>query len=310
MCFPCIQHLVSVYNFKTRCLNTETIIRSYIQRNNLAEYNHVNLNCVVQELIRINNYFRDMHHRKIDGDKQSMEVCPQNPRGIPRIPYGTPQGIPGHFKISENQGKLENPTDHVAPSIQGVMRDLSPERTRNEFISEGQHILTHRGMEGQQRILPVSPIQVGTQDKDRVVLSQGTEENRDNVDGTNSSIEQDSNCGNQSSKPESESSGNSEDMEKKDERCSDEIDKTATSRNNNNSSYPFRLETHKENRPRLIIKICKNKITIPSNKNEDSSEKENEKMDVEMNEIEMLVTFTYLLFLAIHIFYLLYNSNI
>ncbi|CAH1118310.1 unnamed protein product [Phaedon cochleariae] len=63
MCLPCIQVIVNLYNFKNRCINTESIIRSYIQRNNLEEYSHVNLNCVVKDLIQINRFHKEQQDR-------------------------------------------------------------------------------------------------------------------------------------------------------------------------------------------------------------------------------------------------------
>ncbi|KAG5900041.1 hypothetical protein JTB14_009119 [Gonioctena quinquepunctata] len=72
ICFPCIQVLITVYNFKSRCINTESIIRSYVQRNNLTEYNHVNLSCVVQDLIRINHYYKEKEERRIMAMKAEL----------------------------------------------------------------------------------------------------------------------------------------------------------------------------------------------------------------------------------------------
>lgn len=45
--------LVEVYNFKIKCLNVENIVKAYISRNNLQEYNHVNLNCVLMDDLKM-----------------------------------------------------------------------------------------------------------------------------------------------------------------------------------------------------------------------------------------------------------------
>ncbi|KAH1003059.1 zinc finger and BTB domain-containing protein 41 [Dendroctonus ponderosae] len=53
ICYQCLPILVQVYNFKIRCLNGENVIKSYINRNNLQEYNHVNLNCVLMDDLKM-----------------------------------------------------------------------------------------------------------------------------------------------------------------------------------------------------------------------------------------------------------------
>ncbi|XP_050302177.1 uncharacterized protein LOC126740271 isoform X2 [Anthonomus grandis grandis] len=53
VCYGCLPILVQVYNFKIKCLSGENIIKDYITRNNLKEYNHVNLNCVLIEDLKM-----------------------------------------------------------------------------------------------------------------------------------------------------------------------------------------------------------------------------------------------------------------
>lgn len=67
LCYQCLKMLVEVYNFKIKCLNVENIVKAYISRNNLQEYNHVNLNCVLMDdlkmksqSIQIENRIKDM----------------------------------------------------------------------------------------------------------------------------------------------------------------------------------------------------------------------------------------------------------
>ncbi|KAF7284705.1 hypothetical protein GWI33_021718 [Rhynchophorus ferrugineus] len=49
ICYQCLPTLVQVYNFKIKCVNGESMIRSYLTRNKLQEDSRVNLNCVVME---------------------------------------------------------------------------------------------------------------------------------------------------------------------------------------------------------------------------------------------------------------------
>ncbi|XP_018575775.1 RE1-silencing transcription factor B-like isoform X2 [Anoplophora glabripennis] len=319
MCFPCIQLLVTVYNFKTRCLNTETIIRSYIQRHNLSEYNHVSLSCVVQELIRLNNYFRDVQHRKIDGDKPNMENCPQNANGMPRVPCGPPQGIPGcQLRPSEGQAV---PMDHesvpggrvIEPNVQGVNVNVNGSQivAENQFVPRHRDVEEHRGvMHG----LPINSVLLRNQDgtlesrnvtRDEIVPNYDTSnEGLENLNAQNyqkpiDSVVQNLHCSEVENQNASSNDLEGKEREKQDkesttaqpEESTDDTTKTDTSQDNVTGSFASKSEVEKgpitENRPRLIIRICKNKITIPQNKNENLNEKENEKMDVEVNGTEM-----------------------
>ncbi|KAL1501366.1 hypothetical protein ABEB36_006697 [Hypothenemus hampei] len=53
ICYQCLTALVQVYNFKIKCLNGENIIKAYLARNNLQDYNHVNLNCVLMDDLKM-----------------------------------------------------------------------------------------------------------------------------------------------------------------------------------------------------------------------------------------------------------------
>ncbi|XP_060533057.1 RE1-silencing transcription factor B-like [Cylas formicarius] len=55
ICYVCLPILVTVYNFKIKCLSGENIIKGYITRNNLVDYNYVNLNCVLMDEVRVKN---------------------------------------------------------------------------------------------------------------------------------------------------------------------------------------------------------------------------------------------------------------
>ncbi|CAG9861712.1 unnamed protein product [Phyllotreta striolata] len=50
VCIKCIQELIQVYHFKSKCLNTESIIRNFAKKHNLSDENPISLNDVVEEL--------------------------------------------------------------------------------------------------------------------------------------------------------------------------------------------------------------------------------------------------------------------
>lgn len=74
--------LVEVYNFKIKCLNVENIVKAYISRNNLQEYNHVNLNCVLMDdlkmksqSIQIESRIKDMMLKELP---ETAETSPED----------------------------------------------------------------------------------------------------------------------------------------------------------------------------------------------------------------------------------------
>ncbi|XP_019876176.1 zinc finger protein 64 [Aethina tumida] len=50
VCDECLKLMTSFYEFKTKYLETETKIKNYIVKNNLLDYNRVNLNCVIRDV--------------------------------------------------------------------------------------------------------------------------------------------------------------------------------------------------------------------------------------------------------------------
>lgn len=59
VCLPCIQALVGLHSFKSKCINTETTIRSYLKRHNISEETEINLADMVRDLIKINKEMKE-----------------------------------------------------------------------------------------------------------------------------------------------------------------------------------------------------------------------------------------------------------
>ncbi|CAH0548616.1 unnamed protein product [Brassicogethes aeneus] len=57
VCLGCYDNIVNFYSFKLKCMDSENKIKEYIIKNNLVEYNHVNLNCVLNDKKNTNNSF-------------------------------------------------------------------------------------------------------------------------------------------------------------------------------------------------------------------------------------------------------------
>ncbi|CAG9770280.1 unnamed protein product [Ceutorhynchus assimilis] len=88
ICYNCLPILVQIYNFKIKCLNGENLIKSYITRNNLFDYNQVNLNCVLMDdlktksqKIQIESRIKDMMLKEIPENNDSnneQQVVPND----------------------------------------------------------------------------------------------------------------------------------------------------------------------------------------------------------------------------------------
>ncbi|XP_074040384.1 uncharacterized protein isoform X2 [Leptinotarsa decemlineata] len=134
ICFPCIQHLVNVYNFKTRCINTESIIRSYMQKNNLSEYGQVNLVCVVQDLLKINQYYKEQEEKRklvmrVENGVNNLSTHSNTKQIVNSVlPHGSaqvsanimsPLSIPSpinNIPHIDTQHLLNKNPDHISPS--------------------------------------------------------------------------------------------------------------------------------------------------------------------------------------------------
>ncbi|KAJ8917375.1 hypothetical protein NQ315_002399 [Exocentrus adspersus] len=293
LCFPCIQQLVTVYNFKTKCLNTETIIRSYAHKNNLLEYNQINLSCIIEDLIKFNNHQREVQYREMKAHEQ------QNSH-VPRFPYDRYPGelVPPNCSVPRNltseimhENALRNHVQNI--HMQGVSPDVMMRHRamiENEFFLRQQAIIEHQRM---LQNLPVNPAmdQDGAplvpqvlMEEDQDVESRPTKEVAQNqtIQDKETGVED----GDKQGKCKTESEVN--EAKEKDEfavpvpsqESVEDVNKTSTSEGTDTKMEGEEMKDCVEkNRPRLIIKICKNRITIPANltnKNEDSSEKENE----------------------------------
>lgn len=80
VCFSCIQGLIQVHAFKERCINTENIIRTYMQRYNLSDQNPINLGSVVRDLIGINNFHKQLAEKRLQMERSKLAIALQNPR--------------------------------------------------------------------------------------------------------------------------------------------------------------------------------------------------------------------------------------
>ncbi|XP_030759622.1 zinc finger Y-chromosomal protein 2-like [Sitophilus oryzae] len=75
ICYQCLHILVQVYNFKMKCLNIESSIRTYITRHNLI-HNQVNLNLILREEIVLKKANKRKHttndHIGIDNSDENV----------------------------------------------------------------------------------------------------------------------------------------------------------------------------------------------------------------------------------------------
>ncbi|XP_066259683.1 uncharacterized protein [Euwallacea similis] len=88
ICYQCLKILVQVYNFKIKCLNVENTIKSYIARNNLQEYNHVNLNCVLMDDLKMKSQSIQIENRIKD---MMLKELPENSEKIDSKPIKSPE---------------------------------------------------------------------------------------------------------------------------------------------------------------------------------------------------------------------------
>ncbi|XP_072383248.1 uncharacterized protein [Diabrotica undecimpunctata] len=58
ICFGCIQGLIQVHNFKSKCINTENIIRTYMHKYKVPEEQLINLGSVVKDVVEVNKFHK------------------------------------------------------------------------------------------------------------------------------------------------------------------------------------------------------------------------------------------------------------
>ncbi|XP_057658558.1 zinc finger Y-chromosomal protein 1-like [Diorhabda carinulata] len=228
VCFPCIQTLIQVHNFKERCINTENIIRTYMQRYNLSDQNPINLGSVVRDLVGINKIHKQQAEMRNHIEKSKLAIALQNPRPPPPplqlieggqtltsipVPVSNFQQVPSPNICVTDEGNLpqiiRTPSTDLAPPE--VVKSLE----YDQRMSNKPHVL-----------IPIN----------------------NNLASSNNSMESASNKATTNSAMNKESNGN----------------KVVRVYKNNNKKTKNELYIHPiESKARLIVRIPRSKLILP-----------------------------------------------
>uniref|UniRef100_A0A6P7F8L6 B-cell lymphoma 6 protein homolog n=1 Tax=Diabrotica virgifera virgifera TaxID=50390 RepID=A0A6P7F8L6_DIAVI len=102
ICFGCIQGLIQVHNFKSKCINTENIIRTFMHKYKVPDEQLINLGSVVKDVVEVNKF----HKQQEDLRRQFL---------VDKRIIGNPINSSCPPPLIYHEGPIPSPTSIPAP---------------------------------------------------------------------------------------------------------------------------------------------------------------------------------------------------